>query len=132
MHRWPYSHTVRYSSQDLIAADLTLGAPGPNSGPLVAAGTSPHRIITPSDSLSCMRAAGTLCVAATLNRVENDHQGLLTLSSCSTSPRSGITIRSHIPHSVRPRSAIRNCQRNATWPLSTDPVSAFAPLSVPV
>ena len=52
--------------------------------PLVVDGTSPHRIITPSDSLSCMRAAGTLCVAATLKRVENVHQGLLTLSSCST------------------------------------------------
>src|SRR6266404_5863908 len=103
MHRWPYSHTVRYSSEDSIAADLTLGAPGPNSGPLVAARTSPHRIITPSDSLSCMRAAGTLCVAATLKRVENDHQALLTLSSCSTSSRSGMTIRSHIIPSVLPK-----------------------------
>src|ERR1044071_9243976 len=83
-----------------MAADFTLGMPGgmacPTSGAFVAAGTRPHRIMTPSDSLSCMRAAGTLCVAATLKRVEKVHQGLLTLSSCSTSSRSGMTIRSHM------------------------------------
>src|SRR6185369_1213493 len=89
-----------------MAADFTLGMPGgmacPTSGALVAAGTRPHRIITPSDSLSCMRAAGTLCVAATLKRVENVHQGLLTLSSCSTSSLSGMTIRSHMHRAYVP------------------------------
>src|SRR3982075_1076281 len=101
-----------------------LGAPGPNSGPLVVEGTSPQRIITPSDSLSCMRAAGTLCVAATLKRVETAHQGLLTLSSCSTSSRSGMTIRSHIGASVRPKGGIRNCQQAAT---KLRPARAYTP-----
>ncbi len=53
---------------DSIAADLTLGKPWPISGPLVAAGTSPHLIITPSDSCRACALQGTLCVAATLNR----------------------------------------------------------------
>src|SRR5580658_3344885 len=98
MQRWPYNHTVRYSSDDSISVLPTLGAPLPTSRFfLVEAGVRPHRIITPSDSLSCIRAAGTLWDAATLKRVEKDHQGLLTLSSRSTSSRAGITIRSHIP-----------------------------------
>src|SRR5450756_2083863 len=96
MHLWPYSQTVRYFSDPSIAVLPTLGAPRPTSVLLVAAGTRPHRIITPSDSLSCIRAAGTLWVAATLNRVENVHQALLTASSCSTSTWSGMTIRSHM------------------------------------
>src|ERR1700760_4920376 len=98
MQRWPYSQTVRYSSVDSMAADRTLGKPGPISGPfgLVAAGTRPQRIMTPSDSLSCMRAAGTLEVAATLNRVEKLHQRRATQISCSTSSWLGMTIRSHM------------------------------------
>src|ERR1700759_4946321 len=101
MHRWPYNQTVRNSSVASIVLPVTLEAPWMTSEGFVEAGTNPQRIITPSDSLSCIRAAGILCVTATLNRVEKVHQGLLTLSSCSTSSRSGITNRSHIARRLR-------------------------------
>src|SRR5579871_1392122 len=105
--------------------------PGPTSEPLVEAGTSPHRIMTPSDSLSCMRAAGTLCVAATLKRVEKVHHGLLTLSSCSTSPRSGMTILSHMTPKRTTESPDSELSAHCDKRHVLQGQRSFAPLTLP-
>src|SRR6266446_2525208 len=107
MPRCPLNQAVRKSSELCRASPRTRAHPGRATSPFADGGTRPHRIITPSDSRSCIRTTGTLCDTATLKRTENCHQGCATESSLSASARSGITNRSLI-----------ECERTTDQPLA--------------
>src|SRR5258708_28118804 len=96
MPRCPLTE-ARWASSELRGAPPRPRAPPPRAtSPFADGGTRPHRIITPSDSRSCIRTTATLWDTATLKRTENCHQGWATESSLSASARSGITNRSLI------------------------------------
>src|SRR6267154_420097 len=107
MPRCPLNQAARTSSELRRASPCTQAHPPRPMSPFADGGKRPHRIITPSDSRSCIRTTGTLWDTATLKRTENCHQGWATESSLSASARSGITNRSLI-----------ECERTTDQPLA--------------
>src|SRR5215469_12615145 len=114
MPRWPCAHMRRTSCKDWRASLRTEPQLVKLMVPRSVFGARPHLIITPSDSRSYMRATGMLCVMATLNRVENCHQGRVTENSPSTSSRLAITSRRAIRKAYGPLNDKDTCPPQAT------------------
>src|SRR5215469_1135062 len=114
MPRWPYVHILRRSCTDFRASLRTEPQLVKLTVPREVLCARPHRIITPSDSRSCIRATGMLCEMATLKRAENCHQGCTTESFSSTSSRFGITSRCGIGKAYGSSKDKKICPHYAT------------------